>query len=94
MKTFIMIFFALLLLLFYEATYAKVKSAKIKYQHKFDLHEIGQTAQGEGSSKSESFYNASVDCYNKREQAYVAKHGSISEERALDLIDSCANMAY
>lgn len=46
------------------------------------------------ATKSKAFVKAGNECFDRRVALYEFKRGQISEERMLDIIDSCANLKW
>ncbi|MDB2426166.1 hypothetical protein N9W41_01330 [bacterium] len=91
MKTFISIFTVLLIMMFYQNTFAS--QPKGSYTYKTQTGDVG-SIETTAASKSEAFRLAADECFSRRVSLYEAKRGPIDEERALDFIDSCANLPY
>lgn len=63
------------------------------FTYKVETGDIG-TIQTTAKDKPTAFKQAALDCFDKRASQYEAQRGKLSEDRALQFIESCANLAY
>ncbi len=93
MKLFIAIFITLFITLAFHTGNAATSKANKVYVNKVQLADVG-TIEARGKSKSDAFRQVATECFNRRVALYEAKRGPVDEQRALDFIDSCANLPY
>ena len=91
MKTFVSIFVVLILMMFYQNSFAAQPKTNFTYETKTgDVGSIKKTA----ATKPKAYTMAADECFNRRVSLYESKRGPIDEHRGLDIIDSCANLPY
>lgn len=86
MKLFITVFTTLLLLVFFHLSQA---NAAIKLE--IPTGDVG-IIKVEGNTKKEAYEKAATECFDRRVALYEKYRGPISNERGLDIIDSCVNI--
>lgn len=72
-------------------------SAQLSFAAPFTYQvETGDVGKIEITAKDKptAFKQAAVECYDRRVAQYEAHRGSIDEDRALQFIESCANLSY
>ena len=63
------------------------------HTYKVETGDVG-TIEITAKDKPTAFKQAAVECYDRRVAQYEAHRGSIDEDRALQFIESCANLSY
>lgn len=63
------------------------------YEYKVKTGDVG-TIHIKAENKPKAFQLAANECFNRRVALFELKRGPISEERMLDIIDSCANLKW
>lgn len=63
------------------------------FTYKVETGDVG-TIEITAQDKPTAFKQAALECYDRRIAQYEALRGPADEERALQFIDSCANLSY
>jgi hypothetical protein len=82
---------ALLVILATQPSWGMVKH---EFSFKYQLKENTFDIKIQASNKSEAFEMAAQECFNHLTGARGLNKVKISEEKALDIVDTCANPKY
>ena len=63
------------------------------FTYKVETGDVG-TIETKAPDKPTAFKQAALECFDRRIAQYEALRGPADEERALQFIESCANLSY
>ena len=94
MKLFLALFTTLfVLILFMSPADAKTHKADPGYTYEIELGDVGKI-KATAKTKQKAFKSAATECFDRRVAKFEKFRGKVTENRALDFIDSCANIPY
>ena len=93
MRTLYAIFATLFSMLFIHQSVSAATPAAERYKYSIELGDVGKI-ETVAATREDAFRAAANECFDRRVAMYEAVRGQLTEDRAMDLLDSCVNIAW